>query len=585
MVALVKGQNAPLTAERIRITVETAAPADLSALLLTATGKVRSDADFAFYNQPTVDGVVWRQAGAQQLDVDLTALPPNVERVLAVVSLDDRGFGGVAAPVARLADAAGGELGTFEISGLRDERAVIAWEVYRRAGTWKYRAVGQGYAGGLAQLISAYGVAVEDAPPPPSPVATVNAPPVRQPPRPAPTPPPVAPPPATPPADRVWPSSVPPATIPEMTIRPPSVPIETAPVTPQPGFISDDERMYDVLWKIFEDAARATAALRSATGYADQRRDNELSDLMSDPRARNSPHTESARAAAEQRHDELVARATADFKRDIGTLVRELQQISGQLPAPMAAWDSPAWQGWRPVEDPAVAIRIGELQVAEAPELRVPMVFRLPMRTPLWIDSADGKRGEATALARTLVVRLLAAYPPGRLRIHVADLVGGGAAAKALQPLTEGVVYPPATTPQLLSEMLGRLTERVDLMQMAAQADALDTLEGKVDSARQVLVLHDFPYGFDDRAVAQLRFLIEEGPAAGVHLIFVADPSDATTLGPLVSSLWRSMLRLSATPDDHIGDPWVGLSWTYTPDAASGAPTVESVLTRLADRT
>jgi hypothetical protein len=97
------------------------------------------------------------------------------------------------------------------------------------------------------------------------------------------------------------------------------------------------------------------------------------------------------------------------------------------------------------------------------------------------------------------------------------------------------------------------------------------------------LVLHDFPFGFDERAVAQLRFLIDEGPAAGVHLLFVADPADVSTLGPLVSSLWRSMLRLSATADDHIGDPWVGLSWTYTPDAAVSAPVVDTVLSRLTD--
>jgi hypothetical protein len=204
------------------------------------------------------------------------------------------------------------------------------------------------------------------------------------------------------------------------------------------------------------------------------------------------------------------------------------------------------------------------------------------MRTPLWIDSSEGKRGEATALARTLVVRLLAAHPANGLKVHVADLVGHGAAARALQPLSAGVLHPAATTPGELSEMLGRLTERVDLMQMAAQAGALETLEGKVDKARQLLVLHDFPYGFDDRAVAQLRFLIEEGPAAGVHLLFVADPGDASTLGPLVSSLWRSMLRLSATPDDHIGDPWVGLQWTYTPDGFNGAPAVDTVLTRIA---
>jgi len=371
-----------------------------------------------------------------------------------------------------------------------------------------------------------------------------------------------------------------------MTIRPPSVPIDETPVGPAGGFgIRAEERMYDVLWKIFEDAARATAALRSATGYAEQRRDKEMSALLDDPSMRNSPQTEAARAAAERKHDELVNLAMADFKRDVGSLVAELNQLSVQLPAPMAAWSSAAWQSWAPAEELPVAIRIGDLQVAEAPELRVPMVIRMPLRTPLWIDSGEGRRTEATALARALIVRMLAAYPPGQLKVHVADLVGGGAAAQALQPLGGGVVFPAATTPQQLSEMMSRLAERVDLMQMAARADALDTLDGTFDKARQLLVLHDFPYGFDDRAVAQLRFLIEEGPAAGVHIVFVADPSDASTLGPLVSALWRSMLRLSAVPDDHIGDPWVGLTWTYTPDGAAGAPALDAVLARLAAKT
>ena len=582
MVALVKGQNAPLAAERIRITVDVAAPANLSALLLTGAGRVRSDADFAHAQQPRSDGVAWVRAGQQELALDLTAVPPTVERVIAVVSVDDRAFGAVPAPTARLLDPGGAELGTFEISGLGDERALIAWEVYRRAGAWKFRAVGQGYSGGLAQLASAHGVTATAVPA--SAPASSAAAPAAEPARSSRAHRGLTPP--AQPAGTAWPSSVPPATIPEMTIRPPSVPIDGTPVGPAGGFgIRAEERMYDVLWKIFEDAARATAALRSATEYAEQRRDKEMSALLDDPRMRNSPETDAARAAAERKHDELVARATADFKRDISSLVAELNQLSVQLPAPMAAWTSPSWQTWTPPDEAAVAIRIGDLQVAEAPELRVPMVVRMPTRTPLWIDSSEGRRTEATALARGLVVRMLASFPPGQLKVHVADLVGGGAAAQALQPLGGGVVFPAATTPQQLSEMLGRLAERVDLMQMAARADALDTLDGTFDKARQLLVLHDFPYGFDDRAVAQLRFLIEEGPSAGVHIVFVADPSDASTLGPLVSTLWRSMLRLSAVPDDHIGDPWVGLTWTYTPDGGTGVPALDAVLARLAART
>lgn len=577
MVALVKGQNAPLPAGRIRITIEVEASADVSALLVTPAGRVRSDGDFAFHGRPRADGVAWVQAGPrQELAIDVSAIPADVERVLTVVSLDDRAFGAVPAPSARVFDPDGEEIGSFLIDGLRDERALIAFEVYRRNGQWKYRAVGQGYSGGLGQLVGAHGV--------------VSAPPARLTAGPAParglTPPPVPAAQAGPPPGQAGPSSVPPATIQPMTIRPPSVPIEETPVGPAGGFgMRAEERMYDILWKIFEDAARATASLRSATEYAEKRRDSEVSALLDDPRMRNSPHTDQARAEAERRHDQLVAQATADYKRDINSLVSELHELSHQLPAPMAAWESPSWQSWAPPgEEPAVAIRIGDLTVEEAPELRVPMVLRLPMRTPLWIDSSEGRRNEAASLARTLVVRLLAAYPPGQLKVHVADLVGGGAAAQALQPLNPGVLFPAAVTPQQLSETLNKLTERVDLIQMAAQNDALETLEGTVDSARQLLVLHDFPYGFDDRAVTQLRYLIEEGPSAGVHILFVADPDDASTLGPLVSSLWRSMLRLSAVPDDHIGDPWVGINWTYTPDGATSLPAVNSVLQRLSTR-
>ena len=67
--------------------------------------------------------------------------------------------------------------------------------------------------------------------------------------------------------------------------------------------------------------------------------------------------------------------------------------------------------------------------------------------------------------------------------------------------------------------------------------------------------------------------------------IVEANPPDTGTVGPLVSALWHSMLRLSAVPDDHICDPWVGLTWTYTPDTPGGAPALDSVLARLAERT
>lgn len=170
---LAKGQNAAVTASTVVLTVDVAAAADLSALLVTTSGKVRSDGDFVFYNQPEGAGVRLR-TGPARLEVDLAAVPADVEQVRAVVTLDGEGarFGQVPAPVARLADGAGTALAEYVVDGLSSESIVIVLELYRRAGAWKVRAVGQGYAGGFADLVGDHGVHV-DAPTPPNPVGPV----------------------------------------------------------------------------------------------------------------------------------------------------------------------------------------------------------------------------------------------------------------------------------------------------------------------------------------------------------------------------------------------------------------------------
>ena len=167
---LVKGQNAPLTASSIVVTVDLAAPADLSALLVTANGKVRSDADFIFFNQPDGPGVHCRQPEPGQpwrIELDLPQVPAVIDQVRVVVTLENPGvrFGSLPAPVAMVSDPAGRPLVRYEATGLSSESIVIAIEVYRRGVDWKVRAVGQGYAGGLADLIADHGVSVDDAGP------------------------------------------------------------------------------------------------------------------------------------------------------------------------------------------------------------------------------------------------------------------------------------------------------------------------------------------------------------------------------------------------------------------------------------
>ncbi|WLP88595.1 MULTISPECIES: TerD family protein [Gordonia] len=215
MTALTKGQNAALPVADVAISVQVGAAADVSALLVTDAIKVRTDADFVFYNQPHGPGVELQNPTTQPvLVVRTAAIPADIHAVRAVITLDDASssFGRLAPPTARVTDLTGRELFSFTITELSSESVVVALELYRRGTDWKVRAVGQGYAGGFADLIRDHGVSVDDAPattpaaqappaytpPPAAPVHTPPAPPAYTPP-PAPAAPP-APPAYTPPA-------------------------------------------------------------------------------------------------------------------------------------------------------------------------------------------------------------------------------------------------------------------------------------------------------------------------------------------------------------------------------------------------
>lgn len=199
------GSNLPLTS--VRVAVDVAAPVrlDVSGLLLTADGKVRSDDDFIFYNQPSGPGVTYRSGGGSAPDavvVDTAAVPAGIEKIVVTASPDGAGqtFQGVE-PTATVRDADNGTvLASFTPPRLGAETALVVMEVYRRGGAWKVRAVGQGYANGLAGIATDFGVTVDEAPAAPAapPAVTAPAPP---PPAAAPVDPRLAPPaPAAPPA-------------------------------------------------------------------------------------------------------------------------------------------------------------------------------------------------------------------------------------------------------------------------------------------------------------------------------------------------------------------------------------------------
>ena len=152
-----------------------AADVDVSALLLGPDGRVRSDADFVFYNAPSGgDGSVRLlgkraddEAGEDRVAVDLEALPPDIERVVIAASLDAGegvGFGALPELGLVLLDAEGSPSVRFDVDDVGPETAIVLGELYSRGEDWKFRAVGQGWDTGLAGLATDFGISVASEP-------------------------------------------------------------------------------------------------------------------------------------------------------------------------------------------------------------------------------------------------------------------------------------------------------------------------------------------------------------------------------------------------------------------------------------
>ncbi|MGW6978516.1 TerD family protein [Streptomyces sp. NPDC054932] len=640
---LVRGQNHPVSQSRVEIRVSAGTPVLALASLADEQGRLSGNGILAHPGARSLPGV---QASGELAErhtfaVDLDEVAEDVHRLGVLLVLPPGGpvrFGAVPASYVAVADPEGAELAGYTVTGLDAETAVVALELYRRQGAWKVRAVGQGYADGLGALLAdgglpapaaaelaaaALGTAARTA----QADATLAAMPTRvgdlrapQTPAQAPAPEPPDPVPVSGHPYAGTPGAAPggdaagsPPTIsyahprrrrtstepPEPAPRPAAPQEPGQPPRPVAGDASGwsmEERLYNQVWGMFEDLARTVAAYRSAVEFADNRMDRELDEALSDPRHRLGGTGNAARDTARARREELVAQAQAVLDRDLAQLIAESEVVEPALPAAYARWDNPVWHGHRTPEESPLALRLGDLHLHERPDLRIPMLMRVPLERGLWIDNGrtgseaamtmdtDRLRRAAMDMAVALAVRLLAVHPADRFSVHVIDAAGAGSAS--LAPLVRAGVLagPPAAGAAGVTQTLARLTRRVDLVQMALRAGAPEDLPPDVDTADQLLIVHDFPHGFDDRAVTQLRYLADEGSAVGVHLLMVADRDEASAYGPLLDPLWRSLMRLSPVPDNHLADPWVHHAWTFEPDLPpQGSRVLDQALDRVAE--
>lgn len=254
MGGLIKGANAFVPSVPLRIAVRNGL--DVVALLLTETGRVRGDADVVFHGAPVHASGAVRLAGGEDgtgwLEVDLTTVEEELVRVLLVGSTETGAMRDVDGLSVEAFASDGTSVARYEVTDGGGETAMVLAELYRRAGGWKFRAVGQGYLDGLAGLAVDHGVDVADdevAPAPePVPFAVPTAPVPEAVPfavptgtMPAPAPAPVAPAPAPAPvAQPVAPPPPPAAAQPVVPLPAPApAPVVAQPVAPAPTVPAD----------------------------------------------------------------------------------------------------------------------------------------------------------------------------------------------------------------------------------------------------------------------------------------------------------------------------------------------------------
>jgi stress response protein SCP2 len=533
VIQLKAGQNMMLTGDIVRFSAKAGAALDVSALVVAENLRVFDTGDFVFYNQTETAGVTLSEDG---VTIRLAEVRDDAKAVLLVVSADPAapaqpgGLGAVSAALA-VNDVATAE---FDINPSAGETALICLEVYRRGTDWKLRAVGQGYAGGLAVLLTAHGVVVDEPAPPQSGQSGQHS-----------------------AADLhdSEPVNAPGRASGQDTISGPGAGDSRATGQTPLEVAHGLER----LWMIFEDAARSAAALISSRDYAMQRLDQELSAAVSDPATRNTPAAEDARRAAQRRSDDLIATAESNHLRDSEQLMRELADADRQLPPSLASWDSPAWD--RP-PTPSDGIRLGELYAIERGPLRIPYCVPVPLTRPLWIDTES--TAAATPIVGALLARLLAADPGRRTLVDMIDLTG--AFGQLVGPLTPVLNGPPITD---FSEISGRLQALVDAAELAELAYSSGNFTPPTE--HRVLLAADFPHGYQASDAQRIAVLLMRGDLIGLSTVIVGTDESESNDGTLamLSQSCRHLPTMDGTP---LFDPWTGSAWQLDLDLLPREP-------------
>jgi len=279
-----------------------------------------------------------------------------------------------------------------------------------------------------------------------------------------------------------------------------------------------------------------------------------------------------------------VAKRAAALEQEFAAARALLEQLDESGGVTGGTWAHPAWIDALPAREIQRVIRIGEFdpRLPEGAGIgSVPALLDFPFRAGLAIATDVGHRASAIDLARSLVLRALAATPAGDVRFIFIDPVSLGQAVADFRHLAE---FDPRlvdtktwTSERDIESRLEELSDHLEVVistYLRGQFDSIDEYNrqaGEVAEPYRILVIFDYPTGFTDRSSRQLLSLIENGTRCGVHTILVYDPiarkpPDKVPFERLVHSMQQ--INLIKSRGVSLPQPIGAVDLDFLPDAS-----------------
>jgi energy-coupling factor transporter ATP-binding protein EcfA2 len=278
------------------------------------------------------------------------------------------------------------------------------------------------------------------------------------------------------------------------------------------------------------------------------------------------------RANAQQAYQQMVDAAQRQYDQEVDAAQRQynevMQRVQSILPGHLSPadrfappWQSDVWQHWQPGTLKPGVLRVGTFALAS-----IPALFSFPTGRSLVFEGFGNGDGYAIAGIQSLLLRLLASVPPGKLRFTFIDPVGMGNHVTPflhLKDYDEQLITSRAwSEPSHIEQRLADLTEHIGnviqqyLRNQYATIEDYNAHAGEIAEPYHVLVVFDFPVNFSETAARRLVSIVQHGPRCGVYTVIQIAPNKSLPYGFNLNDLTQHTEVIRFLNNEH----WWGWS-------------------------